>query len=172
MKIGAATIFAVLFVSSLALGQESDRTRYLNYEYKGVNPSSTLPNGVKHMGGGLIGDYDADPVYGISQVEKGKTKMLWLERSTGKDATGVTGWKVLDVLSFRALGPANYIFFIGDPAISCSRNGKEIPNLVGIGRIVRREGIFKPSNLWTADLITKKFKPTDGSGVKCAYSEP
>ena len=172
MKIGASAIFAVLLIPAIAFGQASDRTRYLNYEYKGVNPSATLPNGVKHMGGGLIGDYDADPVYGISQVETGKTKMLWLEVSTGKDSTGVTGWKVLYVLSFRALGPANYIFFSGDPAISCRRNGKEIPNLVGIGRIVRREGIFKPSNLWTADLITKKFKPTDESGVKCEYSEP
>ena len=172
MKIGAATIFAVLFVSAITFGQAGDDKRYLDYEYKGVNPSSMLPNGVKHMGGGLIGDYDADPVYGISQVEKGKTKMLWLEVSTGRDSSGVTGWKVLDVLSFRALGPANYIFFIGDPAISCSRNGKEIPNLVGIGRIVRRQGIFKPSNLWTADLITKRFKPTDAYGVKCQYSEP
>jgi hypothetical protein len=172
MKICAAAIFAVLFISAIVFGQPSDRTRYLNYEYKGVNPSSTLPNGVKHMGGGLIGDYEADPVYGISQVEKGKTKMLWLEVSTGRDSSGVTGWKVLDVLSFRALGPANYIFFSGDPAISCSRNGKEIPNLVGIGRIVRREGIFKPSNLWTADPVTKKFEPADGFGVKCEYSEP
>lgn len=172
MKTIAAAIFAVLLIPAIVFGQALDHSRYLNYEYKGVTPSSTLPNGVKHLGGGLIGDFDSDPVYGISQVEKGKTKMLWLEVSTGKDSTGVTGWKVLDVLSFRALGPANYIFFSGDPAISCRRNGKEIPNLVGIGRIVRREGIFKPSTLWTADLITKKFKPTDGSGVKCEYSEP
>ncbi|HEX6126962.1 MAG TPA: hypothetical protein VFZ23_16435 [Pyrinomonadaceae bacterium] len=172
MRSAIFILFVTILVPAFAPAQNAGGSKYIGYKYDSIRPGTTLPNGVTHMGGGLLGDIQADPVYGISQVETGKTKMLWLEASTRKDSTGVLGWEVLDVLSFRALGPANYIFFTGDPAISCSRNGREIPNLVGIGRIVRREGIFKPSNLWTADLTTKKFEPAETSNVKCNYSEP
>ncbi len=168
MKSTIITIVSVLFLASFANGQ----TKYVGYEYKGVVPETALPNGVKHMGGGLIGDIEADPVYGISQVEKGKTKMLWLEESTGKDSTGVTGWKVLDALSFPATAPADYIFFMGDPAVGCLQDGNEIPHLVGVGRIIRRQGIFRPSKLWVANLGSKKFEPMSIKGVKCEYSEP
>jgi hypothetical protein len=131
-----------------------------------------LPNGVRHLGGGLIGDIDADPVYGISQLQESKTKMLWLEASTGRDAKGVTGWKVLDVLFFGPRSKSDYVFFTGDPAINCTRRGKQIENLVGIGRIVRRQAVFLPSNLWVANLTTKKFELLSTAGVKCVYSEP
>jgi hypothetical protein len=168
MKSTIIAIVAVLFFVSFGNGQ----TKYVGYEYEGVVPATTLPNGVKHMGGGLIGDFEADPVYGISQVEKGKTKMLWLEESTGKDSTGVTGWKVLDALSFPALTRTDYVFFAGDPAIGCLRDGQDIPHLVGVGRIIRRQGIFRPSRLWVANLATKKFEPMWIKDVKCEYSEP
>jgi hypothetical protein len=127
---------------------------------------------VKHFGGGLIGKIDADPVHGISQVEKGRTKMLWLEVSTGQDAGGVSGWRVKDVLVFPALTRSDYIFFAGDPAILCRQRGTEIVNLVGVGRIARREAIFRPSRLWVANLRTEKFEPMSLAGVKCEYSEP
>ena len=173
MKPTIIAIIAVLFVAaSFADAQTNDRAKYLGYEYKGVLPDSTLPNGVKHFGGGLVGDIEADPVYGISQVEKGKTKMLWFEASTGKDASGVTGWKVIDVLSFPAMTKTDYIFFAGDPAIECTRRGNGIPDLVAVGRIISRQGIFRPSKLWIADLATKKFTPLAVTGVKCIYSEP
>lgn len=145
---------------------------YVGYEYEGVRPGTTLPNGVKLLGGGLIGDVEADPVYGISEVQKGKIKMLWLEVSTGKNSTGVTGWKVLDVLGFSTLARTRYVFFTGDPAIGCRRGGNDIPNLVGEGRIVRARGVFVPSNLWVANLKRKKFERISLAGVKCEYSEP
>jgi hypothetical protein len=171
----ALLISALFIFPLLTLGQAKhatiEQSPYVNYEYKGVVPDTTLPNGVKHFGGGLIGDINADPVYGISQVQKGKLKMLWLEVSTGKDASGITGWKVIDVLAFPALTKSDYLFFYGDPAIGCTRAGKDIPNLVGVGKIIRRQG-FRPAKLWVADLTTKKFKPLSVSGIKCEYSEP
>ena len=172
MNIRILIAIAVLFLPTFAFAQTNHRAKYINYKYKGVVPSTTLPNGVKHFGGGLIGDIDADPVYGIAQVEKGKTKMLWLEQSTGKDASGVTGWKVIDVLAFPALLKSDYLFFYGDPAIGCTRSGNDIPNVVGVGKIFRKQGVFRPSKLWVADLATKKFKPLSISGIKCGYSEP
>lgn len=171
MKFSNLLVIALLVLPILSVGQ-AKKSPYIGYEYKGVVPSATLPNGVKHFGGGLIGKIDADPVHGISQVEKGRTKMLWLEVSTGQDAGGVSGWRVKDVLVFPALTRSDYIFFAGDPAILCRQRGTEIVNLVGVGRIARREAIFRPSRLWVANLRTEKFEPMSLAGVKCEYSEP
>src|SRR5690242_3649713 len=107
-------LLIVLLLTVGAFGQ--DASRYINYEYQSVLPGKTLPNGVKHNGGGLIGDFNANPVYGISQVQRGKTKMLWFEVSTGQNSKGVTGWRVLDALSFSTLARTRYVFFYGDPA--------------------------------------------------------
>lgn len=167
-------ILIVLLLNLLLNASAFSQTysEYIGYEYEGVRPGTTLPNGVKLLGGGLIGDVEADPVYGVSEVQKGKIKMIWLEVSTGQDASGVTGWKVLDVLGFSALARTRYVFFIGDPAIGCRRGGKEIPNLVGEGRIIRARNVFVPSNLWVANLDRKKFERISLAGVRCEYSEP
>ena len=82
--------------------------------------------------------------------------MFWLEVSTGQDATGVTGWQVLDVLSFSGVLKSEYLFFVEDPSINCTKNSKEIPNLVGRGRIMRSKGSFIPSKLWVADIRKEK----------------
>jgi hypothetical protein len=164
----------ILCIAILVFAAKAQRTgsEYINYSYRGVVPGTTLPNGVKHLGGGLIGNIDGDPVYGISQVSKGKIKMLWLESSTGKDSGGVTGWRVLDVLSFYSQRAYDHILFAADPSIECTRNGRRVENLVGIGRIIRRQGIYRPSNLWRTDLKTGKFYPASAAGIKCTYSEP
>jgi hypothetical protein len=172
MKPTIIAIITLLFIASSIGAQTNDRTKYVGYEYDGVTPETTLPNGVKHLGGGLIGNIDAEPVYGISQVQMGKTKMLWFEASTGRDSSGVTGWKVIDVLSFPTVARSDYLFIAGDPSIECKSRGKDLPELVGIGRFMRRQGIFRPSKLWRADLDTKKFIPLAVAGVKCIYSEP
>jgi hypothetical protein len=172
MNIRILIAIVVLFLPSFTSAQTDYRAKYVNYKYKGVVPLRTLPNGVKHFGGGLIGDIDADPVYGISQVQLGRTKMLWLEASTGKDASGVTGWRVVDVLAFPGMVKTDYLFFYGDPGISCTRSGNDIANLVGVGRIIRRQSVFQPSKLWIANLETKKFEPTPVRDVKCQYTEP
>lgn len=57
-----------------------------------------------------------------------------------------TGWQVRDVLAFPALTKSDHLFYMYDPAIDCRRNGKDIPNLVGIGRIYRRQGTSRLPN--------------------------
>ncbi len=176
MKRTASVLIALLIVPGLAVAQARNQAnagaKYINYKYKGVNPESRLPNGVKHLGGALIGDVEADPVYAISHVTVGKTTMLWLDVSTGRDARGVTGWRVLDVVVFPLVTKSDHVFFHGDPAIECKRAGKEVPNLVGIGKIVPRQDVFKPAKVWIANPRTKKFVPTTVAGLKCIYSEP
>lgn len=166
-------IVSFLLLSLVSPGQtKKPGAEYIGYKYKGINPGNTLPNGVKHLGGGLIGDINADPVHGISQVSKGKIKMLWLEVSTGQDSGGVTGWKVKDVLSFYNQRTNDHILIYGDPAIECKRDGKPVEDLVGIGRIVRQLGVYRPSSLWVANLKNLKFEPISATGIKCQYSEP
>ncbi len=176
MKHTLVLAIALFFLPVLVAGQAKPAGKgassFVGYEYKGVRPDTVLPNGVKLIGGGLIGDIDADPVYGISQVSKGSTQMFWLEASTGRDANGVTGWKVVDVLALPPAAKKHYIFFLGDPMIECTRNGKDVPNLVGIGRILRTQKLFQPSKMWTANIRSKKFEPIGVTGLKCIYSEP
>ena len=161
----AMTCILLLF-SVAAHGQ------YVGYEYKGVVPDSTLPNGVKHLGGALISDIDKDPVYGIAQVAKGRSRMLWLEVSTGQNEKGVTGWRVLDVLSFPSLRSTQHLLFASDPAVECVRSGKPIEGLVAIGTIQSRKGFFKPERVWFANIEKKKFIPASTLGLRCTYSEP
>ena len=165
-------LIVLVMVSVLAYSQQAGGSPYIGYVYKGVLLRKTLPNGVKDLGGGLIGDVEADPVHEIAEMQKGTTRMLWLNVSTGKDPSGVTGWRVLDVLSFPKLSKTDYTFFAGDPGVDCRRHGKAIPNVAGIGRIMRRQGVFRPSKLWVANLTTKKFERLAIAGVKCEYSQP
>ena len=160
-------------VVSHAQAKSAAASKYVGYKYKGVPPENVLPNGVKHLGGGLIGDFDADPVYGISRVTKGTTTMLWLEVSTGRDSTGVTGWRVLDVLTFPALRPTQHLAFAVDPAIGCMRNGKELnDDTVMLGQGFPKLGIYKPERVWIVNLKTGKFESAAVAGLKCGYSEP
>jgi hypothetical protein len=168
----ALLIISPVIASAQRRSDPGPAEAYINYKYKGVLPGRTLPNGVKHTGGSMVGDIEADPAYGISSVSRGKTQMLWLEESTGKDSQGITGWRVLDVLAFPALAKTDYLFVPGDPSVECTKAGKEIPNLVGVGRLIRRQDTFRPSKLWVADLKTKKFRAFPLTGVKCVYSEP
>ena len=159
------TFFLLLF----AVGASA---QYVGFEYKGVTPDSALPNGVKHLGGALISDIDKDPVYGISQVSKGRTRMLWLEVSTGQNENGVTGWRVLDVLSFPAFKRTQHLLFASDPAVECVRDGKPVGGLVAIGTIQSRQGLYKPERAWTADTKASKFLSIPIRGLRCIYSEP
>ena len=168
----------ILVVTFLALAnttiaqQSGAPSEYIGYKYRGVRPGITLPNGVRHLGGSLVGDIEADPVYGVSQLLAGKIRLLWLEVSTGRDDSGVTGWEVKDVIEFPSQPKSEYIFFAGDPAIDCKRDSEMIENLVGVGRINRKKGTFTPTKLWLANLTTAKFESTPVAGVTCVYSEP
>jgi hypothetical protein len=173
MKPKNAYLFLVILLGFQGfVTAQSNPSKYVGYKYTGVVPNKTLPNGVKHLGGGLIGDINADPVYGISQVVKGKTTMLWLEVSTGQNATGVTGWLVKDVLAFNNLTKNQHLFSAADPAVFCQRDKKDVENLIAVGKIFARQGIFKPTRVWIADLKTQRFEPMSIKGLKCEYSEP
>lgn len=157
----------------LVWGQASnERSKYIGYKYKGVLPGTTVANGVKHLGGGLISDAFMEPVYGISELEKGRTRMLWLEISTGSNKKGITGWEVKDVLVFPNWNKSQHLFYSLDPSILCRRNNKDVENLVAIGQILPKRGIFKAQRAWIANIKSERFEPASITGLQCDYSEP
>jgi hypothetical protein len=162
---------SVTILLALLLGA-SATAQYAGFEYEAVLPDTVLPNGVQYLGGGLISDAFKNPVYGISQVSKGKSRMLWLEMSTGEDQNGVTGWRVLDVLTFSAPTASQYILTAHDPSVECRRRGRRIENLVASGTISRRQGTFTPQRAWIADTKNSRFLIFPVSGLRCTYSEP
>lgn len=170
MRKAFAGIFVSMILAAFAYGQTA--ASYIGYEYKGYTPDTVMPNGVKHLGGALISDINKDPVYGIAQVSKGRTQMLWLEVSTGQNETGVTGWRVLDVISFPKLSGSQHAMLPLDPAVECTRNGKTVPYLVAIGRIDTRRAVFTAQRAWIADIDKKRFTPASTRGLRCNYYEP
>ena len=170
MSKAVASILFSLMLTASAYGQSA--ASYIGYEYKGATPDTVMPNGVKHLGGALISDINKDPVYGIAQVSKGRTQMLWLEVSTGQNEKGVTGWRVLDVISFPKPTGSQHAMLPLDPAVECTRNGKTVPYLVAIGRINTRSASYTVQRAWIADINKKKFTPASIRGLRCNYYEP
>lgn len=148
------------------------KSQYVGYKYKGVNPDTVLPNGVKHLGGGLISDFNVEPVYGISNVTRGRTQMLWLEISTGSDAGGITGWQVKDVLTLPAMSKNQSFHYPTDPAVSCQRNKQEAGNLIVFGEILSKQGRFNVRRAWLANTKNEKFEEVPAKGIQCEYSAP
>ena len=56
--------------------------------------------------------------------------------------------------------------------VEADPGGKDIGNLVGVGRINMRRETFTPSRLWVANLATKKFVPLKLTGIRCIFSAP
>ena len=82
--------FALLVFLTIPLAVSAQNNKYVGYEYTGVVVNQSLPNGVKDLGGNLIGDFD----YAVSHMKKGKTDMIWLTRIKNRNEEGVPNWKV------------------------------------------------------------------------------
>lgn len=161
----------ITFLLSSAIAQSTAGSKYIGYKYESPDVGEMLPNGIKHRGGGLIGDIDADPVYGVSVLEKGKTKMFWLEISTNRKADGgVMAWQVKDVLEFSGLGSKDFVLEFSDPTFECKRGKANVGSLIGIGTF--NKGIFTPRKLWRPNAKTAKFESVPIRNIRCFYAEP
>ena len=160
-------LLTALLLPVAAFGQASE---YIGYRYKSVVPETVLPNGVKNLGGGLVGDYNTSPVWGVADVNKGKARMLWLEKATAEDETGVTEWEVIDVLSFPKIA-ADEELLLGS-AMECTENGKDSDDMVVHVRFQKKQKDYKTLKAWRADLKAGRFVPIDAKNVKCRYDEP
>jgi hypothetical protein len=136
-----------------------------------VVPETVLPNGVKNLGGGLVGDFEAKPVWGIADVSKGKARMLWLEKASAEDDSGVTEWEVADVLSFPNI-PTDQELLIASGPGECAENGKATEDMAVHVQFLKKQKAYKTLKAWRADIRAGRFVPIDAKNVKCSYDEP
>ena len=168
-----AILIAVTFPFSSSIAQSPGGSKYVGYKYEAPRVGEKLSNGFEHYGGGLIGDIDADRVYGVSVLKNGKAIMFWLEVSIARNENGgVTKWEVLDSLEFSNLRSFDYVMEFSEPAFQCKRGKKIIENLVGIGKFSVKRGIFTPHKLWSPNAKTAKFESVSVKNIRCIYSEP
>lgn len=167
-------LITVLFVISSSFAQSPTGAKYIGHKYEVPDHGGKLPNGFTHNGGGLIGDIEADPLYGVSILGKGREKMFWLEVSTARgDRGGVTAWEVKDVLEFSNLRASDFVMEFSDPGFECRKGKTTIAEtLIGIGTFNRKRGIFTPRKLWRPNAKTAKFERYAATNIRCFYSEP
>lgn len=140
------------------------KAKYIGYKHKGVIVDAKLPNGVKHLGGGLLSKDN----YGVSRYEKSGQLMLWLEKITSRDTNGVPNWIVKDVLHLGKLKKNEALLF--SYASSCKQNEKvNIDLIVKVAVLPKKE--FKVLQAWKANPRKEKFENTQITGIKCEFLE-
>src|SRR5829696_6642745 len=112
-------LLLLLTILAAALNVAAQKMDFVGFRHKGVVVGETLPNGVKDLGGGLLSDEN----YGVSRFSKGKKHYLWLEKISGRDASGVPNWIVKDVLEFDILKKNQQFLF--SYSSTCSAGGTE-----------------------------------------------
>lgn len=155
-------IFLILAAAPLSLFAQDNKL--IGYKHKGVVYGATLPNGAKDLGGGLLSDEN----YGVTRFSKGKTFMLWLERITSRDKSGVPNWEVKDVLTFDKL-KKNQGFLISYSS-GCLHNGKPNLDLIVLAEIVPKSKSYKIVRAWKADTSREKFEKLSTKRIKCTVA--
>lgn len=146
--------------TSGGLNAPSDKSPYIGLRYAG----NKLPRGHKWIGGSLLTDpYSNEKQYGVTEVSKGKVRMMWLDRLTHHDAAGNAHWEIKDVLFLPAIGKNQLLFYV-----DCSLADKPDSELVVITDAVVRGGYYRRvRHAWRANRKAEKFQPIPAAGIKC-----
>lgn len=155
-------IFLVVIAAPLDLFAQ--KNELIGYKHKGVVYGALLSNGAKDLGGGLLSDEN----YGVTRFSKGKSFMLWLEKITSRDKSGVPSWEVKDVLTFDKL-KKNQEFLISYTS-GCLQNGKPNLDLIVLAEIVPKSKNYKVVRAWKADTNREKFEKISTRRIKCTVT--
>lgn len=106
------------------LNATNDKSPYMGLRYAG----NKLPRGHKWIGGALLTNpYSDEKQYGVTEVSKGRVKMMWLDRLTHHDAAGNAHWEIKDVLFPPPMRKNQLLFYV-----NCFLANKPDPELVVI----------------------------------------
>lgn len=133
----------------------------IGYKHKGVKYGETLPNGAKDLGGGLMTNEN----YGVTRFTMGKKYMLWLEKISGRDSSGVPNWEVRDVLSFDNLKKNQQFNF--SYSSGCMQNGKANLDLIVLTEYSTAPRFYRPVQAWRANTVKGKFEKISTKGIQC-----
>jgi len=112
-----------------------------------------LPAGLSEGFGLIINDSND---YALSMVLNGESKMLWLEKLTGRDENGAAYWIVVDVLGLPKLD--NNAILIPD---GCSLNGTPDSEII----VAARNGSILMA--WRANTTLDRFEAISTAGIRC-----
>ncbi len=163
MQLKLSLLLVFLVIPNIVSAQKKD---LIGYKHKGVIYGTTLPNGAKDLGGGLLSNEN----YGVSRFSKGSKFMLWLEKIIERDAKGVPSWEVRDVLSFDKL-KKNQEFLFSYSSI-CVQNNKEKLDLIVLAELLPKTKTYKINDAWRANVKREKFEKISTKNIKCTYAEP
>ncbi len=168
MSLTRSILLLVLLFSPSSQGQQTptglnatnDKSPYIGLRYAG----NKLPRGHKWIGGSLLTNpYSDEKQYGVTEVSKGRVKMMWLDRLTHHDAAGNAHWEIKDVLFLPPMRKQQWLFYV-----NCLLFDKPDPELVVIVDDVIRGGYFgRIRNAWRANRQTEKFQQIPVTGIKC-----
>ena len=168
MSLIGSFLLLVLVVSSSSQGQQTparlnatnDKSPCIGLRYAG----NKLPRGHKWIGGALLTDpYSDEKQYGVTEVSKGRVRMMWLDRLTHHDAAGNAHWEIKDVLFLPPMRKDQLLFYVG-----CFQANKPDPELVVITDAVVRGGYYgRVRHAWRANRQTEKFQQIPVAGIKC-----
>ena len=158
--------FFIIFITLPAIASPQKKSEFIGYRHRGVLYGQTLPNGAKDLGGGLLSDGD----YGVTRFSKGKKYMLWLEKITHRDSSGVPSWVVKDVLMFDNLKKNREFLF--SYSSDCRRQGKEDLNLIVSAEFHPAKKTYRVIAAWRANVKKEKFEKISDKGIRCSYVEP
>jgi hypothetical protein len=168
MSLIHGVLLLVLLFSPSSQGQQTpaglnptnDKSPYIGLRYAG----NKLPRGHKWIGGSLLTDpYSDEKQYGVTEVSKGRVKMMWLDRLTHHDAAGNAHWEIKDVLFLPPIRKNQQLLYVG-----CFLANKPDSELVVIADTVVRGGYYvRVRHAWRANRKAEKFQQIPVAGVKC-----
>ena len=168
MSLIRSSLLLVLLVLPSSQGQQTpaglnstdDKSPYIGLRYAG----NKLPRSHKWIGGALLTDpYSKEKQYGVTEVSKGRVKMMWLDRLTHHDAGGNANWEIRDVLFLPPMRSNQLLLYV-----DCFLANKPDSELVVITDAVVRGGFHgRVRHAWRANRQTEKFQQIPVAGIKC-----
>lgn len=144
--------------SAAQSGSQTDAVKYIGRRY-----GPTQPPGIKYVGGALISELEDQKEYGISQVHKGRVKVLWFERMTHRDERGVPYWELMDVLVVPPHTRKQVVVYA-----TCLMENRADKEIVAIADYQPGEQYFtRVRKAWRANRQTEKFEVIPTKGIKC-----
>jgi hypothetical protein len=132
-------------------------------KYIGLRHGQELPQGLKRVGGSLVAMAGEEKGYGMTEVLRGTTRMLWFERVTHLDDKGIPYWEVKDVMVLPRLPRKQVLAYYG--CLLNNRADNEIAAVLDYEPDV--EYFTRARRTWRANRQTGKFEVIPTKGVKC-----
>lgn len=153
----------VVFTPSRAAAQRAgsavEASRYIGLRYDGRQ----LPAGLKWVGGALVSHpYEDAEQYSLSEVHRGRVRMLWFNHMTHRDSAGNPHWEVKDVLVLPRIPRGQLLAYA-----NCYSGKKPDGEIVAFVEYTDTEFLTRVRRAWRASRAAETFEQIPPRGIKC-----